>query len=158
MARKAKDQAGRRVVAQNRKARHNYFIEDTLEAGLVLVGTEVKSLREGKASLVDAYAVEEGGELWLLNAYIPEYGSRGYSTHGERRARKLLLNRREVDRLIGATREAGVTLVPLSIYFNERGLAKAEIGLARGKKQYDKRETEKQRDWDRQKARILREN
>jgi SsrA-binding protein len=157
MSGSAKAKLNRAIVAQNRKARHNYFIEDTLECGLMLKGTEVKSLREGKGGLVDAYAAEEDGELWLVNAYIPDYGSRGYATHEERRPRKLLAKRREIAKLIGQIREKGFTLVPLAIYFNERGIAKAEIGLAKGKKQYDKRDTDKKRDWDRQKARLLRE-
>lgn len=147
-----------RPVAQNRKARYNYHIEDSLEAGIVLTGSEVKSLREGRASIGEAYAAEEDGELWLINAYIPEYGSAKHFAHETRRARKLLLKRKELARLIRAAEEKGVTLVPLSIYFNRRGIAKVNLGVARGKKDYDKRDTEKKRDWQRQKARILREN
>jgi SsrA-binding protein len=156
MAKKSK-KSEHRIVAQNRKARHNYFIDETIEAGIELVGTEVKSLRQGKGSLVDAYAGEEDGELWMFNAYIPEYSSGGYTNHEPRRPRKLLLHRREIERLIGQIREKGVTLIPLSIYFNKRGIAKVDLGLARGKKQYDKRETEKKRDWQRQKERLIRE-
>ena len=149
--------AARRVIAQNRRARHDYFIEDSLEAGIVLTGTEVKSLREGRASLQDSYAAEMGGELWLFNAYIPEYRPANRFNHETRRPRKLLVHRREVDRLTGAVRRKGVTLVPLSLYFNQRGMAKVDLGLARGKRVHDKRETERQRDWQREKARLLRE-
>lgn len=144
-----------RIAAQNRKARHDYFIEDNLEAGVVLQGSEVKSLREGRGSLVDAWAGERGGELWLFNAYIPEYGPARVN-HETRRPRKLLVSRRERERLLGATAKEGVTLVPLSIYFNDRGRAKVDLGIAKGKRKFDKRETIKQRDWDRQKARLLR--
>lgn len=153
---KAKPVRGR-VVAQNRKARHDYFIEETVEAGIVLTGTEVKSLRAGKGSLGDAYASEDGGEIWLVNAFIPEYAAGSHFNHEPRRPRKLLLHRREVARLIGAIQREGMTLIPLSIYFNTRGIAKVELGIARGKKQYDKRETEKRRDWQREKARLMRE-
>ncbi|MCP4330844.1 MAG: SsrA-binding protein SmpB [Alphaproteobacteria bacterium] len=146
-----------RIVAQNRRARHDYFIDDSLEAGLVLVGSEVKSLRAGRGNLADSYAGEIDGELYVFNAYIPEYAAASRRNHETRRPRKLLVHRRERDRLIGAIQREGVTLVPLSIYFNERGLAKVEIGVARGKRKYDKRETEKRRDWDRQKQRVLRE-
>ena len=149
--------AARRVIAQNRRARHDYFIEDSLEAGIVLTGTEVKSLREGRASLQDSYAAEMAGELWLFNAYIPEYRPANRFNHETRRPRKLLVHRREVDRLTGAVRRKGVTLVPLSLYFNQRGMAKVDLGLARGKRVHDKRETERQRDWQREKARLLRE-
>ncbi len=153
----AKDQSGRRVVAENRKARFNYEIMDTFEAGLVLTGTEVKSLREGKANIAESYATEEGGEIWLINSYLPEYLQANRFNHETRRRRKLLLNKREVRKLIGAVQREGMSLVPLKIYFNERGRAKLELALARGKKLHDKRETEKKRDWDRQKARLLRE-
>lgn len=148
--------AGRRVVAQNRKARHNYFIDETLEAGMILTGTEVKSLREGRANLGDAYAVERDGEVFLVNAHISEYRSGNRFNHAPMRPRKLLLRKREIRRLIGALQREGVTLVPLSIYFNERGIAKVQLGIARGKRQYDKRATAKERDWQRQKARLLR--
>lgn len=147
---------GRRLVAQNRKARHEYFIDEVMEAGLVLTGTEVKSLREGRASLGEAFASEESGELWLLNAHIPEYGPANRFNHVPKRARKLLLHRRQVNKLLGQVRREGYTIVPLSIYFNERGRAKCEIGLARGKKAVDKRETIKERDWNREKHRLLR--
>jgi SsrA-binding protein len=153
----AKSEATHRIAAQNRKARHDYFIDDHLEAGIVLVGSEVKSLREGKGSLVDAWAGEKGGELWLFNAYIPEYGPARFN-HEPKQPRKLLVSRRERERLLGAVAKEGVTLVPLSIYFNDRGIAKVDLGFARGKKKHDKRESIKQRDWDRQKARLIREH
>ncbi len=156
MAKRTDD--GRRVAAQNRKARHDYFIEEVVEAGLMLVGSEVKSLRAGRASIMDAHAGERGGEMWLLNAYIPEYQAANKHTgHDPHRPRKLLLHKRETDRLLGATKEKGMTLVPLDIHFNRRGIAKCDIAVARGKKQYDKRETKKERDWQRQKARLIRE-
>ena len=126
-------------VAQNRRARHDYVIEDTLEAGLVLHGTEVKVLRKGQASIAEAYADESGGELFLVNANIPEYAASAHFNHEPRRPRKLLLHRKEVNRLLGAIRREGVTVVPLSIYFNERGRAKIALGLARGKRKADKR-------------------
>jgi len=147
----------RRIVAENRKARFNYEIIDTYEAGLVLTGTEVKSLREGKANIAESYATEEDGELWLINSYLPEYLQANRFNHETRRRRKLLLNKKEVRRLIGAVQREGMTLVLLKIYFNDRGRAKLELALGRGKKLHDKRETEKKRDWDRQKARLLRE-
>ena len=130
---------GRKVVAQNRKARHDYAIEDVYEAGLVLTGTEVKSLRAGRASLVDGFAVIRDGEAWLQNVHIPEYTKGTWNNHEPRRTRKLLLNRQEILRLIGKTRESGLTLVPLSLYFKD-GKAKVEIALARGKRTYDKRQ------------------
>ncbi len=155
MAKKQGDSV--RAVAQNRKARHDYFITDTLETGVVLEGSEVKSLRAGRGSLVDAWAGEKNGELWLFNMYIPGYAAANRFNHETRRARKLLVHKRERDKLLGAVNRQGVTLVPLSIYFNDRGIAKVSLGIAKGKRQYDKRQTEKQRDWDRQKARVLRE-
>jgi SsrA-binding protein len=149
---------GRTVVAQNRKARHNYLIEDTLEAGIVLTGTEVKALREGRASIGESYAAEEKGELYLINAHIPEYRQASIKmNHPPRRPRKLLVHKRELARLAGLAQREGYTLVPLSLYFNDRGIAKVEIGLAKGKRTVDKRETEKKRDWQRQKARLMRE-
>jgi SsrA-binding protein len=146
----------RRVCAQNRKARHNYFIDSTMEAGIMLVGTEVKSLRTGQASLNDAYAGEREGELFLINAHIPEYTAANRFNHEPRRPRKLLVKRRELDRILGAIRREGMTAVPLSLYFNERGRAKVELGLAHGKKKHEKRETQKQREWNREKGRLLR--
>jgi SsrA-binding protein len=145
------------LVAQNRKARHNYFIEESLEAGLALQGTEVKSLRQGRASIIEAYAAEQDGEIYLLNAQIPKYEAANRFNHEPKRPRKLLLHRREANRLIGLTKREGYTLVPLRLYFNERGIAKLELGVAKGKRQVDKRETEKKRDWQREKARLMRE-
>ena len=148
--------AGDRYAAQNRRARHDYLIEDTLEAGLVLQGSEVKVLRTGQASIAEAYAGESGGELFLVNANIPEYSAAKHFSHQPRRPRKLLLHRKEMNKLLGAIRREGVTIVPLSIYFNERGRAKVELGLAHGKRKADKRQSEKERDWQRDKARIMR--
>jgi SsrA-binding protein len=144
-----------RFVAQNRRARHDYHIESTIEAGLQLAGTEVKVLRQGLASINEAYATERDGALYLVNAHFPEYPSARFN-HVPGRPRRLLLHKREINRLMGAIKREGVTLVPLAIYFNERGRAKLELGLAKGKRKADKRETEKQRDWQRQKARLLR--
>jgi SsrA-binding protein len=138
-------ESGRKLVAQNKKARHDYHLEDIYEAGLVLLGTEVKSLRAGRASLVDAYAHIKDGEVWLENAHIPEYLQGSWTNHEPRRSRKLLLHRSEIVKLIGKTKESGLTLVPLSIYFKD-GNAKVEIALARGKKAYDKRQTLAARD------------
>jgi len=150
-------QGGKVLVAKNRKARHNYLIEESLEAGLMLVGTEVKSLRQGRASIVEAYAADQQGELYLFNSHIPIYDAAGRFNHQPKRLRKLLLHSRELARLIGLIRREGYTLGPLSLYFNERGIAKVELGLGRGKRKADKRETEKRRDWQRQKARLMRE-
>ena len=149
--------AARRSVAQNRKALHNYFIDERFEAGIVLSGTEVKSLRRGRASITEAYAGESGGELYLFNAHIPEYEAGNRFNHEPKRPRKLLLHKREMSRLFGATKREGMTVVPLSLYFNPRGLAKVELGLARGKKLHDKRASERDRDWQREKQRLLRE-
>ena len=156
MAKKEKEPPAR-PVAENRKARHTYFIDDTLEAGIVLEGTEVKSLRAGQGSIVESYAEAKDGEMYLVNAYIPEYKQASHFNHESRRPRKLLLHRKEIERLAGLIQRSGVTVVPLKVYFTKRGIAKVELGLARGKKQHDKRETEKARDWGRQKARLLRE-
>lgn len=146
------------TVAQNRRARYDYFIDDKIEAGIVLYGTEVKSLREGHASLSEAWAGPREGAIWLNNCHIPEYGnSAKYGTHEVRRPRKLLLHKREIEKLSGAANRQGVTIVPMSIYFNDRGIAKVMLGLARGKRQVDKRQTTKDRDWQRQKARLIRE-
>ena len=154
----ARGEAGAvKVAAQNRKARHNYTIEDSLEAGIVLTGSEVKALREGRANIAESYAREKEGEIILVNAHIPEYKQAGQFNHEPRRPRKLLLQRRQINRLIGAVQRDGMTLVPLKLYFNERGIAKLQLGLGRGKKKHDKRETEKTRDWNRQKARLMRE-
>jgi SsrA-binding protein len=145
-----------RYAALNRRAHHDYLIEDKLEAGLVLHGTEVKSLRQGGASIAEAYADVQSGELFLVNANIPEYKASAHFNHQPRRPRKLLLHRKQVDRLLGAVRREGVTIVPLALYFNERGRAKVELGLATGKRKSDKRQAERDRDWQRNKARLLR--
>ncbi len=145
-----------RIAAQNRRARHDYVIEETVEAGLVLAGSEVKALREGRGSLNDAYAGPREGALWLFNAYIPEYRAASRFNHETRRPRKLLLHKRQIDRLSGLVQREGATLIPLSLYFNERGIAKVQLGLAHGKKKADKRAAEKEREWRRDKARILR--
>lgn len=157
MAKKKKKGLVGNIVASNRKARHEYFIEDTFEAGIILEGTEVKALRLGQGSINEAYAGEADGELCLFNAFIPEYKSASHFNHEPRRNRKLLMHRREIARLIGAVRREGMTLIPLSIYFNDRGLAKLELALARGKHHYDKRASIKERDWKRDKARLMRE-
>lgn len=153
----AKEPPSRNVVAQNRRARHDYFINDTLEAGIVLTGSEVKSLRGGRASLQDSFASENHGELWLFNAYIPEYTQANRFNHQTRRPRKLLVHRRELNRLMGAVKRKGVTLVPLAVYFNRRGMAKVDLGIAEGKQAHDKRQSIKERDWNREKARLMRE-
>jgi len=145
-----------RTVAQNRRARHDYSIEETVEAGIVLAGSEVKALRDGSGNLNDSYAGPSEGALWLCNAYIPEYKAASHFSHETRRPRKLLLHRRQVDRLSGLVQREGATLVPLSVYFNERGIAKVQLGLAHGKRKVDKRAAEKAREWQRDKARILR--
>jgi SsrA-binding protein len=147
---------GRKAVATNRRARYEYHIEETFEAGLVLTGTEVKSLRAGLANLSDAYALIMNGEAWLQQAHIPEYSHGTWTNHSARRSRKLLLHRKEIDRLASATQEQGLTLVPLQLYFTD-GRAKVEIGLARGKKFYDKRQAIAKREADRDTARSLAE-
>ena len=151
-----KGEEGRKTVAQNRRARFDYTIQDTVEAGIVLVGTEVKSLRRGGASITESYASDQGGELYLLNAHIAPYESGKTFGHEPRRPRKLLLHRREIDKLTGAIRREGMTLVPLSIFFNHRGQAKIALGLAKGRRKADQREAIKDRDWQRQKSRLLR--
>jgi SsrA-binding protein len=145
-----------KVVADNRKARFNYAIEDTFEAGVALTGTEVKSIRTGKATIGESYADARDGEIWLVNANIPEYLQGNRFNHTPKRPRKLLLHRRQINKLIGAVEREGMTLIPLKLYFNERGRAKIEIALAKGKKLHDKRESEKKRDWNREKGRLLR--
>ena len=144
MATRKKSDPARKIVAENRRARFNYEIDDTVEAGLVLQGTEVKSLRNGEANIAESYVSEEGGEIWLINSYIPEYLEANRFNHEPRRRRKLLLNKREMARMAQSADREGMTLVPLKLYFNDRGLAKLE--------------TVKKRDWDRQKARILKEH
>ena len=145
-----------KVVADNRKARFNYEIGETFEAGIALTGSEVKSLRQGRASIGESYADAREGDLWLLNANIPEYLQAGQFNHPPKRPRRLLLHRRQIDRLAAGVEREGMTIVPLKLYFDERGRAKLEVALARGKKLHDKRETEKKRDWDRERGRLLR--
>lgn len=144
-----------KVVSENRKARFSYAIGETWEAGIALTGTEVKSLRLGRASLADAYASPKGSEIFLINAHIPEYAQGNRFNHEPKRPRKLLLHRREIGKMTGAVERSGMTLVPLRIYFNERGRAKVELGLGKGKKNHDKRDTVADRDWSRQQARIM---
>jgi SsrA-binding protein len=151
----AKKPLDRIVVAQNRKARHNYFIEETFEAGMVLTGTEVKSLRGGRSSIGESYVTEDGGEAWLVNADIPEYAAGNRNNHERKRSRKLLLHRGQINKLIGAIQREGRTVVPLQVFFNEDGRAKIEIALAKGKQAHDKRQSIKDRDWQRQRARLL---
>jgi SsrA-binding protein len=147
---------GTKVVADNRKARYAYAIEDTLEAGLMLTGSEVKSLRTGKATISESYAYAKDGELFLVNAYIPEYLGANRFNHEPRRSRKVLVHKREATKLAAAIQREGMTLIPLRVYFNPKGIAKIELGIAKGKKLHDKRETEKNRDWQRDKARLMR--
>jgi SsrA-binding protein len=146
-----------KLIAENRRARFDYLIESTMEAGIQLMGTEVKALREGRANIAESYASPERGELFLINSYIPEYAPASQFNHEPRRPRKLLVKQRELYRLMGAVEREGRTIVPLKMYFNARGLAKLEIALGRGKKAHDKREATKQRDWQRDKARLMRE-
>ena len=146
-----------KIVADNRMARHNYEIGDVVEAGIVLVGTEVKSLREGKATIGESYAGEYGGEFFLYNSYIPEYLQANRFNHEVRRPRKLLLHRNQINKLTGAVTREGMTVVPLKIYFDERGRAKVEIALARGKQLHDKRQADREKTWNRDKARIMRD-
>lgn len=153
MAKKKQDKSN--VAAENRKARHEYDIEDVVEAGLVLQGTEVKSLRDGKANIAESYASAEDEAIWLINSYIPEYLQGNRFNHEERRRRKLLLHRREIVRLANAVQRDGMTLVPLKIFFNPKGIAKLDLGLAKGRKLHDKREVGKERDWNREKQRLL---
>lgn len=152
-----KPEPPRKLIAENRRARFDYFVEDTLEAGIQLLGTEVKSLRSGRANIAESYASAERGELWLINSTIPEYPPAGQFNHEPRRPRKLLVRGRELKRLVGAVEREGRTLAPLKLYFNDRGIAKLEIALAKGKKAHDKRDTTKERDWKRQQARLLRD-
>ncbi len=146
-----------KVVADNRKARFSYEIGETFEAGIMLSGTEVKSLRGGKGTIGESYAAEQNGAMYLINAYIPEYLQANRFNHEPKRPRKLLLHRRQIGKLIAATQRDGMTVVPLKVYFNEQGRAKVEIALAKGKNAADKRETSKKRDWEREKGRIMRD-
>jgi SsrA-binding protein len=152
-----KAQGARKLVADNRKARFHYQILDAFEAGIALTGTEVKSLRAGKATIGESYAGPSGEELLLFNADIPEYRQANRFNHERKRPRKLLLHKRQINRLIGAVQRDGLTIVPMKLYFNEKGRAKIELALARGKSHADKRETEKKRDWQREKGRLLRD-
>lgn len=145
------------TVAENRRARFDYFLEESIEAGIMLSGTEVKSLRHGQCSLNESYAVERGGDIWLTGSYIAPYGPAGaHLQHEARRPRKLLLHKREIARLMAAVKQKGYTIVPVKLAFNERGIAKVEIALAKGKQQHDKRATIKEREWNRDKSRVLR--
>ena len=153
---KDKDVAGK-IAADNRKARHNYFIEDTVEAGIMLTGTEIKSLRGGHATIGESYAQSKDGEIFLINAYIPEYTEGNRFNHEPRRVRKLLLHKKQIAKLSQAIEREGMTLIPLKIIFNAKGRAKVELGVAKGKKLHDKRDTEKARDWAREKGRLLRD-
>jgi SsrA-binding protein len=163
MAKKNRSKSGmlsvNATIADNRRARFEYHIEETYEAGIVLTGTEVKSLRLGQASINEAHAAEKNSELWLFNAHIPEYQQAGrHLQHQPRRIRKLLLKRKEIHKLMGAVAKEGYTLVPLKLYFDDRGLAKLLLGLGKGKKLHDKRETSKERDWNRQKQRLMKDH
>ncbi len=150
--------AARKLIAENRRARFDYLIEDTYEAGIVLTGTEVKSLRMGKANIAESYASAENGGIWLINSYIAEYGPASRFNHEPKRHRKLLLKTKEINKLIGAIEREGRTLVPLKMYFNDKGLAKLELALARGKKSHDKREATKDREWKVEQGRLLRKD
>jgi SsrA-binding protein len=154
MAKKADPE--KKVVADNRKARFSYAIDDTIEAGIMLMGSEVKALRSGKATIAESYAHAKDGEIWLVNAYIPEYTMANRFNHEPKRMRKLLVRKTEARKLSAAVQREGMTLVPLKVYFNPKGIAKIELGIAMGKKLHDKRETEKKRDWQRDKARLMR--
>jgi SsrA-binding protein len=145
-----------KVVAENRKARFNYSVEDTVEAGIALTGTEVKSIRNGKTTIAESYADPKDGEIWLINANIPEYLQANRFNHEPKRPRKLLLHRKQINKLMGAVERQGMTLVPLKMYFNERGRVKLQLALAKGKQLHDKRDSEKKRDWSREKGRLLR--
>lgn len=147
----------RKLIAENRRARFDYFLDDTVEAGLVLTGTEVKALREGRANIAESYAAPEGRELILVNAYIPEYGPANRFNHEPRRHRKLLLHRRQIDRMLAAVQREGRTIVPTKLYWDEKGRAKLELALAKGKSAPDKRQATAERDWARDKARLMRE-
>ena len=156
-AKSSRKQEGVKVVADNRRARFDYEIIDTFEAGIVLMGPEVKSLREGRANIGESYASVNDGDLYLVNAYVPEYKQANRFNHETRRPRRLLLHRKQIDKLAGGVLREGLTIVPLRIYFNERGRAKVGIALAKGKKLHDKREAIKERSWNRERARLLRE-
>jgi SsrA-binding protein len=154
----AKSDPNSKLIAENRRARFDYHIESDLEAGIMLLGSEVKSLRQGGSNIAESYASVEGGELWLINGYIAPYLPAKTWGHDERRRRKLLVSRKELSRLWNAVGREGMTIVPIKMYFNDKGVVKLKIGIAKGKKQADKRETSAKRDWDRQKARIMKQN
>jgi len=149
--------SGLKIISNNRKARFNYFFKEFFEAGIVLKGSEVKSLRDGKANISESYAFDEQGEIYLVNSHIPSYKQSSYNNHDPKRNRKLLLNKREINKLIGRINREGYTLIPTKLYF-KKGKAKVEIAVAKGKKQYDKRHTKKKRDWDRERARYFRKS
>jgi len=155
---KVRDNPNYKVVAENRRARHDYAIEDDLECGIILEGSEVKSLREGSANIAESYATVDDGELWLVNSYVAPYEQAKTFGHEEKRRRKLLVSKKELSRLWNETQRKGMTLVPLVLYFNHKGLAKLKIGIAKGKKLHDKRATEAKRDWNRQKQRLLKDH
>ena len=152
---KQKSKGGLKIICNNRKAKFNYFFNEFFEAGIALKGSEVKSLRDGKANISEAYAIDEQGEIFLLNSHIPSYKESSYNNHNPKRNRKLLLNRREINKLIGKVNREGYTLIPTKLYF-KKGKAKVEIAVAKGKRQYDKRQVKKKRDWNREKARLFR--
>jgi len=152
-----KTKSGLKIISNNRKARFNYFFKEFFEAGIVLKGSEVKSLRDGKANISESYAFDEQGELYLVNSHIPSYKESSYNNHDPKRNRKLLLNKREINKLIGRDKREGYTLIPTKLYFR-KGKAKVELAVAKGKKQYDKRHTKKKRDWDRERARYFRKS
>ena len=152
---KQKTKSGLKIICNNRKAKFNYFFNEFFEAGIALKGSEVKSLRDGKANISEAYAIDEQGEIFLLNSHIPSYKESSYNNHDPKRNRKLLLNKREINKLIGKVNREGYTLIPTKLYF-KKGKAKVEIAVAKGKKQYDKRQVKKQRDWNREKAKLFR--
>ncbi len=154
---KSKPNSGLKIITINRKASYNYFFKDIFEAGIVLKGSEIKSVRAGKINIADAYAVNKGNEIFLINSHIPEYKEASYSNHNPYNERKLLLNRKEINKLIGRVNEDGLTLVPTKMYF-KKGKAKIEIAVAKGKKQFDKRHSKKTRDWNREKARYFRKS
>ncbi len=157
MAKKSKETLQGKTIAENRRARFDFAIEDTFEAGLMLVGTEVKALREGRANIAESYASVEGNEVFLINANIPVYAPASQFNHEPKRPRKLLLKRKEIHKLMGETQRKGRTIVPLKLYFNKKGFVKLLLGVGTGKRSVDKRETEKKRDWQKQKSRLLRE-
>ena len=153
----SKPKSGLKIITINRKASYNYFFKDILEAGIVLKGSEIKSVRSGKINIADSYAIDKGGEIFLINSHIPIYKEASYSNHNPYQERKLLLNKKEINKLTGKIHEEGLTLIPTKMYF-KKGKAKIELAVAKGKKQYDKRATKKSRDWNREKARYIRKS